>query len=652
LLEAKSSSPERLVTVAAPHAASERPERQAWAQRVSPALLGFIPVAALASAQGGYFPTSWGWAAVGLYSTAGVALVVRSSPRVTRAEAAFGVAWALVATWIGLSLLWSTDVPQTVFELERVMVYVAGVVAIIALASSRTVSEVLGGLVVAIGAVSTFSLATRLFPGRIRVFDPAATYRLAEPLGYWNGLSVFTAMGMLLALGYAARGRTTAVRAAGAAILPLFLSTFYFTFGRTGWLALGAGVLAAIAVDKRRLQLLGIVLALAPVLALAVWASAHFHGLTRRTAPLAEATRDGHRLALILLLLVALTAAISTAFALAERRVQVSGRFRRVFAAAVLGLVAVILVGVVVRFGGPTLVEKGWRAFKAAPTHSANLNERLLTFSGNGRYDLWRVAWDDAKAHPVLGSGAGTYEQYFLQHQPAAVSRVRDAHGLYIETLAELGPLGLALLAAALLLPLVAAVRRKALPLTGAAFGAYVVFLVHAGSDWDWELPAVTLAALLCAGCLVLGDRDAGRRIGNRLRVGVVAAVVLGGAFAAVGLLGNSALGSSNSALQAGRWNKAATDANRARRLMPWSPLPWVNLGRAQLGAGSTLAARSSFQKALSIDRGDWNLWVDVAETTTGAEQRHALREALALYPRAGFRLSPTGEITGGDTTP
>ena len=71
-----------------------------------------------------------------------------------------------------------------------------------------------------------------------------------------------------------------------------------------------------------------------------------------------------------------------------------------------------------------------------------------------------------------------------------------------------------------------------------------------------------------------------------------------------------------------------------------------------QLGAGSTLAARSSFQKALSIDRGDWNIWVDVARTTSGAEQRHALREALALYPRSGLRLSPTGEITAGDTTP
>jgi hypothetical protein len=383
-----------------------------------------------------------------------------------------------------------------------------------------------------------------------------------------------------------------------------------------------------------------------------VWSAGHYPGLTRRAAPLAEASRDGHRLAGVLLILAALAAAASWAFSSAERRVRVSQRSRRAFAVSIVGLAVVALVGVLVNFGGPTLVEKGWRAFKAAPTRSENLNSRLLSLSGNGRYDLWRVAWDDARAHPVLGSGAGTYERYFLQHQPATLSRVRDAHGLYIETLAELGPIGLALLVSVLLLPLAVALRRRALPLTGAAAGAYVVFLVHAGTDWDWELPAVTLAALLCAGSLVLGDRGAGRRIGGRVRGAWVAAVVSAGVFAGVGLLGNSALGSSNSALEAGGFHDAAVAANRARTWMPWSPQPWAALGRAQLEAGSTAAARTSFEQAVSMDSGDWTLWIDLAGATHGIEQRHALRRALALYPRGAFRLSPTGAVTASDTTP
>jgi O-antigen ligase len=354
-----------------------------------------------------------------------------------------------------------------------------------------------------------------------------------------------------------------------------------------------------------------------------------------------------------LLILVLLAAAASYSFAWAERRVHVSPRARRAFALSTVGVAVVILIGVGVRFGGPpTIVEKGWKAFKAAPVRSSNLNERLLSFSGNGRYDLWRVAWRDAQSHPVLGSGAGSYERYFLQHQPATVSRVRDAHGLYIETLAELGPLGLVLLVVALLVPLAVAVHRRRLPLTGAAAGAYVVFLVHAGTDWDWELPAVTLAALLCAGSLVVGDRRSGRAAAARLRGAAVAAAVAAGALAGVGLLGNSALGSADSALKAGAWRDAAADANRARTWMPWSPQPWVALGRAELGAGSGAAARASFEKAVSMDSADWALWVDLARVTRGAEQRHALRKALALYPRAGFRVSPAGEITSGDTTP
>jgi hypothetical protein len=52
------------------------------------------------------------------------------------------------------------------------------------------------------------------------------------------------------------------------------------------------------------------------------------------------------------------------------------------------------------------------------------------------------------------------------------------------------------------------------------------------------------------------------------------------------------------------------------------------------------------------MDSGDWTLWIDLAGATHGIEQRHALRRALALYPRGAFRLSPTGAVTASDTTP
>src|SRR5262249_44394757 len=154
---------------------------------------------------------------------------------------------------------------------------------------------------------------------------------------------IFAALGMILALGLAARARHRAARAGAAALLPLLLASFYFTYGRTGWLALAAGVVALVAVDRRRLQLLVLLVALLPVLAATLAFSTHSPGLTQRFSPLAEATHDGHRLTVLLLVLAALAAAISFGLAVVEQRLRVSLRTRRIFAASVA---ACTIVGV------------------------------------------------------------------------------------------------------------------------------------------------------------------------------------------------------------------------------------------------------------------------------------------------------------------
>jgi hypothetical protein len=66
---------------------------------------------------------------------------------------------------------------------------------------------------------------------------------------------------------------------------------------------------------------------------------------------------------------------------------------------------------------------------------------------------------------------------------------------------------GLVLLLGALAMPILAAVNSRERPLTGAAAGAYTAYLVHAGLDWDWEVPAVTVAGLLCGVALLAAGR-------------------------------------------------------------------------------------------------------------------------------------------------
>jgi O-antigen ligase len=73
---------------------------------------------------------------------------------------------------------------------------------------------------------------------------------------------------------------------------------------------------------------------------------------------------------------------------------------------------------------------------------------------GSGRLDLWSAAWRGWKEHPWLGLGEGNFRVHaldLLQTTPGVntaahyVAAGREVHNAYLETLTELGPLGLAL---------------------------------------------------------------------------------------------------------------------------------------------------------------------------------------------------------------
>lgn len=132
-------------------------------------------------------------------------------------------------------------------------------------------------------------------------------------------------------------------------------------------------------------------------------------------------------------------------------------------------------------------------------------SDRAANFSEENRAQYWQVAWQDYREHPLLGSGAGTFGDYWLaQRGPELFTRT--AHSLYMQSLAELGPVGLLLVVAALGLPLVR-LRARRDPLVAAAAAGYVAFVLHAGVDWDWEMPAVGLAGVFCGAALLAATR-------------------------------------------------------------------------------------------------------------------------------------------------
>jgi hypothetical protein len=285
------------------------------------AISAAVLTTSVGAVNGGYFATSWGWIGLVLGWAALVTVVLRDDVAVSRIGRSFVVGAAAFVAWVALSELWSVDGPQTVLEIERDLVYVAGAFVLLLVPKNRRAALV-GGCLTGIVAISAYALLTRLAPERLGVFDPIAGYRLATPLGYWNALGLFAGMGTLLALGVVAASPIRRAQGAAGAALVVLLPTLYFTFSRGSWIALGVGAAVAIALDPRRLRLLSATaFALpAPVVAVAVCWQAR--ALNRDSASLQAATDDGHRVLVLLLILTAAGAGLAVVFGAVRQRIR------------------------------------------------------------------------------------------------------------------------------------------------------------------------------------------------------------------------------------------------------------------------------------------------------------------------------------------
>jgi O-antigen ligase len=138
---------------------------------------------------------------------------------------------------------------------------------------------------------------------------------------------------------------------------------------------------------------------------------------------------------------------------------------------------------------------------------------RLRSLKTN-RLKYWDVALHGFADSPLRGTGTRGFATLWLEKR-SITETATDAHSLYVETLVELGLVGVVLLAAFLGGAAVAAARvyrsgQRGRTLATGWIAAGAVFLVHAGVDWDWEMPAVTFIFLALAGAsLAAAERPA-----------------------------------------------------------------------------------------------------------------------------------------------
>ena len=590
---------------------------------------------------GGYYPESWGLPAVVCAWIVAVVALLGTHERLR---------WLELIPLAGLSLLgvlalgsaaWAAGgLGSALPQAQLLTLYVAMMAATLML--FRRAAPLVAAVWASLTAVSLLALGTRLFPSAHGV-DASGDNRLYQPLGYWNSLGLWAAMGLALGLVLAGRSQSLALRAVAAASCVPCAATLYFTFSRGAWVALAVGLLVAFVVDPGRLGLAAWAILVLPWPAVGILLASRSHGLTTATPALEQARQDGSSLAVALVVLSVGAAVTVSALGLFERRWHVSLNARRAFATLLVAICAVAAAGTIVKFGPPwNLVARSAHRFAAPPPrHVHDLNARLFDASGSFRLDLWRVALDDAGRHPLLGSGAGSYAAQWFRDRPSPVDAT-NAHQLYLETLAELGPLGLGLLLTALGAPLVAGWRARRHPLMAGVLAAYVAFLVHVAADWDWQLAAVGLAGLACgATLLVMARGSRARAVGMRGRAALAATALAFSGFALWSLHGAYPLGQARSAVDNGQWIAAQNHAREAvARIGGSSAVPWQLLGEAQTALRKPNAARISLRVAVRRDPSSWEAWYDLAVVSHGAERRTAAKKALTLNPLGAETIS------------
>lgn len=182
-------------------------------------------------------------------------------------------------------------------------------------------------------------------------------------------------------------------------------------------------------------------------------------------------------------------------------------------------VIAIISVAVTLVFGGLSVYERvgnplvwgeqKWEAFKT-DDKTGEETSRYLSVSGSGRYTLWKVAWNDFVSHPILGIGTYNYEATYYQKRDQAVGFVRQPHMLPLEVLAEKGVVGgflfFGFLAVCVVAGLWARFKRldsEGKAQVGAITAALTYWFVHSSAEWFWQLPAITLPAMVYLAMLV-----------------------------------------------------------------------------------------------------------------------------------------------------
>ncbi|HEY6962464.1 MAG TPA: O-antigen ligase family protein [Gaiellaceae bacterium] len=377
---------------------------------------------------------------------------------------------AVLALLCAVSISWSWLPDRSWDYANRALVYtLAAVVGLWAAGRTRALAA---GLAALLGAVIAWSLLGKVLPFVYDYSGPDVT-RLRGPIGLWNQLALACDFALVLALAFRRR--------AGALLAYVALVALLLTYSRGGVLTALLALAAWFAfTDERVESAMTLVTAVVPA-AVVVAIAFLLPGVTSDAQSLHVRWRDGIVFGVLLLAGGAATPALGR---LPRPRDPRRLRTTAIATGAFLVLAAVVFVAV--RGVGSGAVGNG--------------GGHLGSTSSNFRFTWWRQAWDGFTAHPLAGTGAGTFHLVNLLHRKNYLDFTIEPHDLPLQFLCELGVLGLAVLLVACAFLLRPSLGRRGHELALAL--VLPAYLVHALVDVDWDFAAVSIPAFVAAGAL------------------------------------------------------------------------------------------------------------------------------------------------------
>jgi UDP-GlcNAc:undecaprenyl-phosphate GlcNAc-1-phosphate transferase len=623
---------------------------------ISIGLLAVIGIAAgLSPLADGYYDASL-WVPGGLAVVALAAGLAIARPALLTRPAAVALGTlAALGVWALVSSMWAESVEQAVVAANRLLVYAALLGVLLLLMRSRRAAT--AGMVAL--AAAGFALAAIVL---FRMLDGDQTLflrgRLHEPLGYINGQGNFFLLAVWPALALAERRRPW-LSAAGLALTSAAAGLAFLSQSRGLVVAALATIIVLLAAIPGRTRR-----AWALVLVAAILAAEAPLLLDIYHESIAESLTDGTvRTAALVIIAGALVAGgVWRAAEVLTARLD-ADRGRWLATRGLAALAALAVVGTLVL--APKLadtVESQYRGFVSLGAQSSgNPTSRLLS-GGGTRYDYWRIALDLWREHPVAGAGAGSYDVTYFRERRTDED-VRQPHSLVLQTLSELGLVGLALLlafAGAIFVGL----RRTVLAARGsprervlavAAGGIVVTWAVHSSIDWLHLLPGLTAAVLVASAALLSAPRPtpvpavaaaaAPARRTPRYAAAIAIGVVL--AITAISLnrqgLSEYFRDRAQSALAADP-ERALVEVDRSLRVDPSSVDAYYIKAAALARFGEAEAARRALLEAARREPGNFVTYAllgDLALRTGHFREADKLyRRSLALNPRDGKALS------------